>query len=226
MITGLVAEIGNNHFGSLEKAKEMIKVALDSGADLVKLQAIDGDEIMGSMPRNFYKKCEFSTEQYIELIYYGLDIGMDVFYSIISDKHNAIMMHEFYHKVSARQWDNLCEDSACLDSGDVIISISASGSLVPMNRATMMYASDYLTDDPQLERIRHLNEFYGRPCGYSDHTIGIKYPKRAISEFRVPILEKHFTLEKDLKWSGVTFRDTVHGADPKELAKLAKEMSR
>lgn len=42
----IIAEIGTSHEGSLEKAKELIDVAADSGADAIKFQWVYADEIL------------------------------------------------------------------------------------------------------------------------------------------------------------------------------------
>ncbi|MEE8483142.1 MAG: N-acetylneuraminate synthase family protein, partial [Nitrospinota bacterium] len=44
----VVAEIGINHNGSLELAKEMIEKAAENGADLIKLQSIQPEKFMAA----------------------------------------------------------------------------------------------------------------------------------------------------------------------------------
>ena len=41
----VIAEVGHNHQGKLETAKEMFRVAKDCGADAVKLQKRDNRQI-------------------------------------------------------------------------------------------------------------------------------------------------------------------------------------
>jgi N-acetylneuraminate synthase/sialic acid synthase len=89
----VIAEIGNNHQGSLETAMEMFRVAKECGADAVKLQKRDN--------RNLYTKAsynkpydyensfgktygehreflEFGWSEYRELMDYGKEIGVTV----------------------------------------------------------------------------------------------------------------------------------------------------
>ena len=40
----IIAEIGINHEGNLDRCLELVKAAYDSGANAVKLQTIDADE--------------------------------------------------------------------------------------------------------------------------------------------------------------------------------------
>ena len=44
----LIAEIGNNHEGSFDLAREMIRLAADAGADAVKFQAIVPDRLVAA----------------------------------------------------------------------------------------------------------------------------------------------------------------------------------
>jgi len=75
--------------------------------------------------------------------------------------------------------------------------------------------SEYPTINPQLWKIRHLQEF---DChvGYSDHTLGIESAIRAI-ELGATWVEKHFTSDKTLPGP-----DHWYSADKEELTRLAK----
>ena len=79
----IIAEIGCNHKGDFEIAKEMIKVAANCGVDVVKFQKRDNMELLGEsgynqphpVPSNSYGDTyglhrdylEFSIEQHKEL---------------------------------------------------------------------------------------------------------------------------------------------------------------
>ena len=75
----IVAEIGNNHEGSLSLAKKMIKLAKNCGADAVKFQTIKPDKLIENRNigrLNQLKKYQFTTSQFIKLKKYSdsLDI--------------------------------------------------------------------------------------------------------------------------------------------------------
>jgi N-acetylneuraminate synthase/sialic acid synthase len=90
----VIAEIGHNHQGSLETAKEMFKVAKECGADAVKLQKRDNRELY---TRAGYEKpyenpnsygetygehrefLEFGRDEYQELIEYAKEIDVTMF---------------------------------------------------------------------------------------------------------------------------------------------------
>lgn len=101
--TFIIAEIGNNHNGDFELAKQLIRAAHDSGADAVKFQKRDVDTLlakeMKEMPyvneRSFGAtyaehriKQELSIEQYKELRDLTESLGM-VFFATPFDIHSA-----------------------------------------------------------------------------------------------------------------------------------------
>lgn len=221
----IIAEIGNNHFGDFNTAKTMIRIAKNSGATLVKLQAFQAEDIkVGSMTRDFYKQCEFSFQQYVELIHYGDDIGVPVFYSIFSKSLEKLGWHESFHKIAHSQVSplnvNLLKET---DSGKTFVSMKRGAFMPDLKHSTVMFVSDYLEEKPDLEEINLLRKHYGRRCGYSDHTEGPESAIKAIKEFGACVVEKHFTLEKNIKFGSNVFRDTVHGALPYELEYIAKQ---
>ena len=89
-----IAEIGHNHQGKLDKAKEMFLVAKRAGADAVKLQKRDNKKLYTKSffnekydNRNSYAETyglhrealEFGIEEYKELKNFANDIGIDFF---------------------------------------------------------------------------------------------------------------------------------------------------
>lgn len=218
----LIAEIGNNHLGSMEKARELIKAAHESGADVVKSQAFLARDITsGSMPKEFYRQCEFSFHQYVELISYAREIGTDLFFSIFSRSLEPLMIHQRYHKIAGSQSAvgfNFVEQK---DADNVFVSVREGAKKPDMKRARMLHVSDYLTEHPGLKNIGLLAEWYGRPAGYSDHTIGVSRCREAIEVHGAVVIEKHFTVTRDIYFQGVQYRDAVHAAMPNELEYVA-----
>lgn len=222
----LIAEAGNNHFGDFAVAKEMVAAAHDSGAHAVKFQAFLPKDLIGrgSMPTGFYEKASFRLDQYHELISYGDSVGIPVFFSIFSSELRGLANFQKYHKVSAKQTVAALECGDFVDSPRTFVSfpkthLFRAGEL---KHATPLYATDYLPDDPELYRLEYLAKLSpGRFFGYSDHTIGTRACEVAVKTYGASVIEKHFTMQTNLSFGGVVFRDTIHGATPKEFRSLS-----
>jgi len=219
----IIAEIGNNHCGDIETAKEMIKSAHQCGVSLVKLQAFVAKDLKGSMDPGFYKQCEFTINQYIDLIQYGEDLGIDVFYSIFSKELMGLENFQKWKKIAASQSQINPRLTESRDAYNMFISLKPGHGVLPdLPLSYLLYASDYLTETPNFKNITFLNEYYQRNVGYSDHTIGVEYCIEAMQEYECPVIEKHFTLTRDIYFKGKQFRDAVHAALPYEMERLVK----
>lgn len=99
----VIAEIGHNHQGDLEKCKQMFKVAKDSGAHAVKLQKRDNRALFTrAMYDSAYNSenayadtygehrefLEFGREQYLELKACANELGI-TFFSTAFDENSA-----------------------------------------------------------------------------------------------------------------------------------------
>jgi len=102
----VIAEAGSNHDGKLERAKQLIDVALDSKADAVKFQTFQADkiaartsdeivniDIAGSKTlHELYKKMELSREWQSELVNYARHKGI-IFLSTPFDEEAADQLY-------------------------------------------------------------------------------------------------------------------------------------
>jgi len=90
----VIAEIGHNHQGSVEKAREMIRVAKESGANAVKFQKRDNRNLyvaslynkpydhensFGATYGEHREYLEFGKSQYDELMSYARGLGITLF---------------------------------------------------------------------------------------------------------------------------------------------------
>lgn len=225
----LIAEIGNCHMGSLSSAREHILAARDAGADLVKMQAFEAHDLFttGSMPRSFYEACAFTRDEYLDLIYFARERGIELFYSIFSPSLSRISLVQHYDKVAASQLDKVRVED--MDRDTTFVSVNEGAVMPPSGwkHASMMMATHYLNKHPSLEKLLKWEEYTGRSWGLSDHSIGISNCVIAIERYGVRVIEKHFTVAKNQVWAkNFVFRDTVHGATPDELKDLARILER
>lgn len=220
----VVAEIGLNHFGSMREAKTLIRAANDSGADIIKSQAFLAHHHVGTMPRKFYEQCQFLLKQYIELIHYARELKTDLFYSIFSPEFEALKHVQSWHKVTGEQTRKGLAIEF-FDQDNVLISVPEGVGVFAFKKATIMHVTDYLTQNPNLERIVNLKLMLRRDdIGFSDHTVGIENCLKAIEYYGVPVIEKHFCLMQHRSWGNQIFRDTVHGATPKAFQRIVLAM--
>lgn len=90
----VIAEIGHNHQGSVEKAKEMFRVAKECGVDAVKLQKrsnrtlytramyespYENENSFGSTYGEHREALEFGRDAYVELKRYAAEVGVTFF---------------------------------------------------------------------------------------------------------------------------------------------------
>jgi N-acetylneuraminate synthase/sialic acid synthase len=105
----VIAEIGHNHQGSLEKAREMFREAKLAGADAVKLQKrdnrglytkaaydkpYDNENSFGATYGEHREFLEFGASQYRELQAYARELGVD-FFATAFDIASATFLHDF-----------------------------------------------------------------------------------------------------------------------------------
>lgn len=234
----LIAEIGNNHFGSLVKAKDLINSAHDMGASFIKSQAFGKDyKHKGSMPLEFYEMIKFTTDEYLELIEYAKKIGNRLFFSVFYDNRkdlnemNKVVEECRYLKVSASQSEKFTTDqNNSYDSSGSIISIpyyKRRNSYI-FKEAIVLLANQYLWEPDKhdivsfIENLNSLSDIYNYNIGISDHTLGIDFLSEVLKEYTPFMIEKHFTINKDIKYKGTVYRDLIHSCNPDEFYKLHK----
>jgi N-acetylneuraminate synthase/sialic acid synthase len=159
----VIAEIGHNHQGSVEKAKEMFDVAKSSGAHAVKLQKRDNPSLY---TREFFDKpyenensfgptyglhreaLEFDRDQYRELIDYAREIGV-TFFATAFDMPSADFLAELdmpAYKIASGDLDNLPLLRHVAEIGRPMILSTGAATLDDVRRA-----HDYAAEiNPQL----------------------------------------------------------------------------
>ena len=103
----VIAEIGHNHQGSVEKARELFREAKLAGAHAVKLQKrdnrglytraayhkpYDNENSFGSTYGEHREFLEFGVNEYLELQSYAAELGVD-FFATAFDLASADFLH-------------------------------------------------------------------------------------------------------------------------------------
>ena len=223
---GIIAELGCMHLGSLDKAKELIEVAAKSGADYVKMQAIDPLELSsGSMPFEFYNQCSMSMDDYINCLEYARCIvGIPLFFSVFGIKYQELAEKGDYYKISGHQYTEFSNSFLKGHNNKKTIVSIPQGSYLRDHVENMhiMFVTPYNTKNANLHYINKLRDYYKKPIGYSDHSTDLDNCFRAIDTYEVQLIEKHFYLGDDIKFKDQLYRDCIHSANPDEFSQLAK----
>ncbi len=241
----VIAEIGHNHQGSLEKCKELFLKAKNSGANAVKLQKRDNKKLYTKdfynslyENRNSYgktygehrEKLEFGKKEYDELFQYSKELGITMF-STPFDINSLEFLEQFdcpFYKVASSDITFLELIKKISETGKPIIISTGFSDFEDIDRimnkisfkndvAFLQCASAYPADSNQIN-LNVIPEMIRR---YPGNIIGYSGHDSGIL---IPsaaylmgarIIEKHFTLSRALK-------GTDHGMslEPEGLAKM------
>ncbi len=241
----VIAEIGNNHEGDIDVARQLVHRAAECGAGAVKFQTYrtelfvaPHDELRFQRMKSF----ELSHDDYREL--HALAKSLDLlFISTPLDVHSAAFLAELVDCYKIASGDNnffpLIE-AVCATGKPLVISTGVSGLAHVANVASFVEkcwqargidgqlavlhcVSNYPVEprDANLSAIRVLRERLSCEIGYSDHTLGIDACLAAVA-LGARIVEKHFTLDTNYS----DFRDHHLAADPCELTQLVEKINR
>lgn len=223
----LIAEIGGNHEGNFDYARELTKLAIASNVDYVKYQMYTGDTLVSrieSPQRNkHFKKFELSRDNYIELAELCQQNGVKFMASVWNPEFTSwIDKYIPIYKIGSgdltaypvlKQFAKIGKPiivSTGLSSMDDIKgaiafiqnqnSIYRDPNYLSILQCTAMYPITY--KDANLAVMHSFKKTFGLPVGYSDHTEGTKALEIAVA-MGAQILEFHFTDSRENK----EFRD-------------------
>ncbi|XP_075147034.1 N-acetylneuraminic acid synthase isoform X2 [Haematobia irritans] len=221
----IIAEIGQNHQGSLEIAKQS-----------ALRRKYDGANSWGRTYGEHKAFLEFSLEQYLELQQYSNSLGID-FTASAMDEVSLAQLNDMdvpFIKIGSGDSNNflLLEKAAKLKI-PILISTGMQTSkcierIVQImrkakktNYGILHCVSSYPTkpEDCQLKRISLLRAQYPHVViGYSGHEIGLEISKAAVL-MGARIIERHFTLDNTLKGS-----DHKCSLQPKDMSILVSDI--
>lgn len=219
----VIAEAGTNHNGSVDGGKRLIDLAARGGADTVKFQIIDADQLYlpGDYEFGTYniedvrqnrRKFALSWDQFRELDRYAADASVPMTASIFDADGLAFYksLDPPYVKIASTDLTNVRLLRQTAASGlPMIVSTGmatlgeierAVGSLVDAGASdlTLMHCvSAYPAplEDMNLSMIDTLGSAFGFPVGLSDHTESSIAACLAVGK-GVRYIEKHFTLDR------------------------------
>jgi sialic acid synthase len=231
----VIAEVGHNHGGSVEKCKELFEAAKWSGANAVKLQKRDNKtlytEEMYNSPYNsehsygrtygeHREALEFDFDQYTLLKCYAEAIGL-TFFATAFDVPSADFLAALKVpaiKIASGDCQNL-ELLKSVQKQNVPVIVSTGGGARPQAayelfdqiailQCTSGYPANY--DELNLRVIRKFRKRYACVVGWSGHDTGIAMAPVAYA-LGARIIEKHFTLDRSAKGTDQAMSLEPHG---------------
>ena len=212
----VIAEIGWNHCGDMQLAKDMAKAAKDSGATYAKYQTWSVNRLKsGSWDddgrRQIYEKAELSKEDHIELINYCNKIGIKFLSSVFSIADAKLLVELGCKEVKIPSFESRNHDLIlfCNLHFKTVFMSTGTSTLKEIKQSEMLRGdaewvlmhcvSTYPCDPKQANilKMKNLMKITNSNIGYSDHIQGVESAKVAIGE-GAEVIEKHFTIDNDL----------------------------
>jgi N,N'-diacetyllegionaminate synthase len=238
----VIAEIGNNHDGSVRQAERLIDAAAEAGADAVKFQThIAEAEMLPSTPTplhfdeprwDFTKRMELSKDDHVRLKARAEEHGLVFFSSPFSVEAVALLEEVDVpaYKIASGEVSNPPLIDAVAATGKPVLLSSGMSGMEDVERAAgtlraagselvVMQCTSSYPCPPELVNLRAMvamGSRLGVPCGLSDHTPDI-YTSIAAVALGAVAVEKHFTLSKRLYGP-----DHHSSLVPEELARLVE----
>ena len=216
----VVAEIGVNHDGSVERAIELVHAAAEAGADGVKFQWFEARTLVGDASataeyqrragvvdqRTLLESLELQPDELGRIVEVATGIGVAPLVTVFSESLVAAA-----RELPWAAWKTASPDivhrplleALAEDGRPIVVStgaatldeiVRAAGWLERAEIAFLHCVSAYPTPlaDAALAAMASIAEATGRPCGYSDHTASIATGGLAVAA-GARILEKHLT---------------------------------
>lgn len=226
----IIAEIGQNHNGNMNLAKEMIWEAKNNGADIAKFQLFDAKHLFSKDGNPWYDyncKTELTRSQ-VELLYLECCKAEIEFMASVFDVERLQWLEQIgvnRHKIASRSInDKLLIDAICKTSKEIIVSLGMwDGSQFPLfeteNSVKYLYCiSKYPTP---LNEIKLKSIDFNKYNGISDHSVGITVVQASLAR-GARIIEKHFTKNKEMY--GPDHSLSMNYDDLKQLCIFRKEL--
>lgn len=240
--TLVIAEIGNNHDGSMGQARALVEAAAEAGADAVKLQTHIADaEMLPSTPTpphfdepryEFTRRMELSEEQHRELMQLAGKRGLLFLSSPFSVEAVELLERlglPAYKIASGEVTNPPLVQAVARTRKPVLMSTGMSGvddianAVAVLREAGAPFALLQCTskypcppEDVNLHALRMLSERFDCPVGLSDHTPDV-YTAIAAVALGAVCIEKHFTLSRRLYGP-----DHHASLEPEDLARLVE----
>lgn len=242
----LIGEIGINHNGDLDVAKQLIDVAAEAGFDAVKFQKRTPELCVPVEQRDVMRETPWGTMTYMDYRYKVEFDEKD--YKEIDDHCKAKGIHWFTSCWDVdsvdftEQFDPVCYKiaSASVTDFELLNKLHATGrpiilstgmsTMEEIQAAVDMFDKDKLIiahststypcppEEINLGMIQTLSEKFGVPVGYSGHEIGLQISVAAAA-LGACLVERHITIDRAM-WGS----DQAASVEPQGVRLLARDI--
>ncbi len=240
----IIAEIGINHNGNIEVAKQLIDASVSAGCDAVKFQKRtpelcvpdDQKDKMRHTPwgyisyMEYREKVEFGKDEFSEIVDYCQLKGID-WQASAWDEPSVDFLEQFdplAHKVASASLTDSTLLLKMRQQGRPIILSTGMSQMEQIKAAVELVGTDDLIlahctsaypcppAELNLKMIQTLRDMYPCPIGYSGHEVGLPTTVAAVT-LGACLIERHITLDRAM-WGS----DQAASIEPGGLRKLVK----
>ena len=222
----IIGEIGINHNGDMTICKQLINVAKEAGADCVKFQKRDIDQVYtqefldspresqwGTTQREQKLGLEFSADEYQEIEDYCKEKGLEWFASAwdinsqkflrqFNSKYNkvasAMIVHTELLKEIAKEGKHTLISTGMTTYDDIQKAVDIFRKAgCPFELMHTVSTYPMKDEDANLNMIKTLRGKFGCNVGYSGHEVGLAV-SYAAAALGISSLERHITLDRSM----------------------------
>jgi len=236
--TYIIAEIGINHNGSVQIAKDLIKAAVEAGVDAVKFQKRTPEicvpdhqkSQMRDTPWGYISyldyryKVEFDLQQYKEIDAYCRQLGINWLASSW-DIPSLDFIEQFNppaHKIPSALLTDHKLLRAIKETGRPVILSTGMSTMAEIHEAVAILETESLLvchttssypcppEELNLKMIETLRQTFDIPIGYSGHEVGL-VPSALAVALGACLVERHVTLDRAMWGSDQAASVEPHG---------------
>lgn len=242
--TYIIAEIGINHNGSVQIAKDLIRAAYDAGVDAVKFQKRTPELCVPEHQKgqmrdtpwgyisylDYRYKVEFDQAEYQEIDSYCRSFGIDWLASSW-DIPSLDFIEAFdppAHKIPSALLTDHALLRAIKETGRPVILSTGMSTMAEIRESVAILGTEQLLvchttssypcppEELNLKMIQTLRENFDVPIGYSGHEVGL-VPSALAVAMGACLVERHVTLDRAM-WGS----DQAASVEPHGMRTLVK----
>ena len=213
----IVAEAGVAHLGSIDKARQLVDLAVSAGVDAIKFQAFKTEALISRVSEEWVKRLrpkELPFEAFDEIATYCKKRDIIFFATAHDEPSLAYLAHLDVpaYKIGSGEVSNWPFLGLVASKKRPVILSTGMYTMAQIHDALGIFAAarnpdvavlHCITQYPtqplavNLRAITTIRDQFSVITGYSDHTQGIHFPIAAVA-LGAKVIEKHITLDFDI----------------------------